>query len=50
MKEYKVVYIKAGMNPDKNARKIENLLNEMGGQGWEFISHSGLYWTFVREK
>ena len=50
MKEYKVVFIKAGNNPDKNVEKIENLLNEMGGQGWEFRFQSGFYWTFEREK
>jgi hypothetical protein len=50
MKEYKVVYIKPSMNPDKVAYKIENVLNEMAGQGWEFKFSSGVYWTFEREK
>lgn len=50
MKEYKVLFIKVGMSPDKNVKKIENLLNEMGDQGWELISHHSLYWTFDREK
>ena len=50
MKEYKVVFIKAGMNPGKNAKKIENILNEMGGLGWEFRFQAGLYWTFERDK
>ena len=50
MKEYKVVYIKPGMTPNKFANKIENVLNEMSGQGWEFKFSSGANWTFEREK
>ena len=50
MKEYKVVFIKSSMNPDKNAKKITNILNEMVAQGWEFRFQSGLFWTFEREK
>jgi hypothetical protein len=38
------------MNPDKHASKIEDVLNEMSGQGWEFKFSSGVNWTFEREK
>ena len=50
MKEYKVVYIKQSMSPDKNSGKIKDVLNEMSGQGWEFNSNAGLSWIFEREK
>ena len=50
MKEYKVEFLKPGMNPDKVANNIENLLNEMIEKGWEFRFNSGLYWIFEREK
>lgn len=42
MKEYKVVYIKPGMNPEKIAKKTEDILNEMGGQGWELKVNAGV--------
>lgn len=50
MKEYKVGYIKPSIQPDKYSNKIEKVLNEMGGQGWEFKSNHEAYWTFEREK
>lgn len=50
MKEYKVEFLKPGMNTDKVASKIESLLNEMMEKGWEFRFNSGLYWIFDREK
>ncbi len=50
MKEYKVVYIKPSIQPEKYANKIETVLNEMGGQGWEFKSNYGAFWTFEHEQ
>lgn len=50
VKKYKVEFLKPGMNPDKVASNIENLLNEMVGKGWEFRFNSGLYWIFEHEK
>ena len=38
MKEYKVVFIKLGINPDKSADKVEKVLNEMAGKGIR-VSH-----------
>jgi len=35
MKEYKVGFLKSGMNPEKVANIIENLLNEMVEKGWD---------------
>jgi len=51
MKEYKVEFLKLGMNPDKVANNMENLLNEMTEKGWEFrFNTTGVYWIFEREK
>lgn len=50
MKEYKVEYIKQCMVSERHAKKLENILNEMTGQGWEFRFQTSLYWIFEREK
>ena len=50
MKEYKVEFVRQSMNPNSHSKKITTLLNQMGEQGWEFRSNSGLYWIFDREK
>ena len=50
MKEYKVGFIKLVSNPDKNTDKIESLLNEMAGKGWEFKFEARSHWIFEREK
>ncbi len=53
MKEYRVEYLKPGINPEKLANKIESLLNKMVEQGWEFRNNSGSagqWLIFDREK
>lgn len=42
MKEYKVEFVRQSMNPNSHSKKISTLLNQMGEQGWEFRSNSGL--------
>ena len=50
MKEYKVIFEKTSMNPKKEERKFENLLNELAAEGWEFRFVAGTYVIFDREK
>ena len=50
MKEYKVELLKMSMTSQKALEKIENTLNDLASQGWEFKFQSGVYLIFEREK
>ncbi|MFX0011688.1 MAG: DUF4177 domain-containing protein [Candidatus Hermodarchaeota archaeon] len=50
MKEYKVEIIKMSMTSQKSLEHIENILNDLASQGWEFKFQSGVWWIFEREK
>ncbi|MHA1193093.1 MAG: hypothetical protein ACTSP9_12490 [Promethearchaeota archaeon] len=50
MKEYKIEIVKQSTSQSSYSKKMVNLLNQMGEQGWEFRSASGVYWIFDREK
>ena len=50
MKEYKVIRLETLRNPKKLAREMEDRLNEMSSQGWDFTSADGIMMIFSKEK
>lgn len=49
MKEYKVINYKGGMGK-KMAQNLQEALNEMASQGWEFVQKDGLLVILERDK
>ena len=50
MKEYKVIFEKGSMTPQKGREKFEERLNSLATEGWEFKFVTGTYVIFEREK
>ena len=50
MKEYKVIRLEHLRNPKKLVQEMEDTLNKMSSQGWDFVSMEGVQLIFSKDK
>ncbi|MFX0071173.1 MAG: hypothetical protein ACFFAO_08795 [Candidatus Hermodarchaeota archaeon] len=50
MKEHKVIRLQNIRNPKKLVQEMEDTLNDMSSQGWDFIFMEGIHMIFSKEK
>ena len=50
MKEFKVATFKVTSNIDKATANVEEVLNKMTSEGWDFVQKDGGFLIFSREK